>query len=97
MRVAHGAAHTHLRHRWVRQDLLAMEFLVRGATECDEPGVFMAFEETGIQLTDVYIDPSGKASVAWDKVAMGRSRQHDAVKSNGSPAYRNVTGGKRLS
>ncbi len=26
--------------------LLAMEFLVRGATEFDEPGVFMAFEET---------------------------------------------------
>ena len=27
--------------------LLAMEFLVRGATEFGEPGVFMAFEETG--------------------------------------------------
>ena len=27
--------------------LLAMEFLVRGATQFDEPGVFMAFEETG--------------------------------------------------
>lgn len=26
--------------------LLAMEFLVRGATQFDEPGVFMAFEET---------------------------------------------------
>jgi hypothetical protein len=26
--------------------LLAMEFLVRGATQYDEPGVFMAFEET---------------------------------------------------
>jgi circadian clock protein KaiC len=30
--------------------LLAMEFLVRGATEQDEPGVFMAFEETGEEL-----------------------------------------------
>jgi circadian clock protein KaiC len=30
--------------------LLAMEFLVRGATECGEPGVFMAFEETGEEL-----------------------------------------------
>jgi circadian clock protein KaiC len=30
--------------------LLAMEFLVRGATECDEPGVFMTFEETGEEL-----------------------------------------------
>jgi circadian clock protein KaiC len=32
--------------------LLAMEFLVRGATEYAEPGVFMAFEETGEELTD---------------------------------------------
>ena len=31
--------------------LLAMEFLVRGAREFDEPGVFMAFEETAEELT----------------------------------------------
>src|SRR6185369_9464958 len=31
--------------------LLAMEFLVRGATEFDEPGVFVAFEETAADLT----------------------------------------------
>ncbi len=31
--------------------LLAMEFLVRGAMEYDEPGVFMAFEETEADLT----------------------------------------------
>ncbi len=31
--------------------LLAMEFLVRGATEFDEPGVFMAFEESAQDLT----------------------------------------------
>ena len=31
--------------------LLAMEFLVRGATEFNEPGVFMAFEETAEDLT----------------------------------------------
>src|SRR5450755_3262288 len=31
--------------------LLAMEFLVRGAMEYGEPGVFMAFEETGEELT----------------------------------------------
>ena len=31
--------------------LLAMEFLVRGATQFDEPGVFMAFEETVQDLT----------------------------------------------
>src|ERR1700683_5390997 len=30
--------------------LLAMEFLVRGATEYNEPGVFFAFEETGDEL-----------------------------------------------
>jgi circadian clock protein KaiC len=31
--------------------LLAMEFLVRGATQFHEPGVFMAFEETAMDLT----------------------------------------------
>ncbi|MGA8273997.1 MAG: circadian clock protein KaiC [Candidatus Sulfotelmatobacter sp.] len=31
--------------------LLAMEFLVRGATEYNQPGVFMAFEETAAELT----------------------------------------------
>jgi len=31
--------------------LLAMEFLVRGATQFNEPGVFMAFEETTRDLT----------------------------------------------
>ncbi|HET7893518.1 MAG TPA: circadian clock protein KaiC [Candidatus Sulfotelmatobacter sp.] len=31
--------------------ILAMEFLVRGATEFGEPGVFMAFEETGQELS----------------------------------------------
>lgn len=30
--------------------LLAMEFLVRGATEYNDPGVFMAFEETASEL-----------------------------------------------
>jgi circadian clock protein KaiC len=30
--------------------LLAMEFIVRGATRFNEPGVFMAFEETGSEL-----------------------------------------------
>src|SRR4051794_32078871 len=31
--------------------LLAMEFLVRGATQFGEPGVFLAFEETAEELT----------------------------------------------
>ena len=30
--------------------IFAMEFLVRGATQFDEPGVFLAFEETGEEL-----------------------------------------------
>src|SRR4029077_11179099 len=30
--------------------LLAMEFLVRGATQYGEPGAFIAFEETGEEL-----------------------------------------------
>ena len=32
--------------------VLAMEFLVRGAVEYNEPGVFMAFEETAEELTE---------------------------------------------
>jgi KaiC/GvpD/RAD55 family RecA-like ATPase len=32
--------------------LLAVEFLVRGATQYGEPGVFMAFEETAKELAD---------------------------------------------
>ena len=32
--------------------LLAMQFLVHGATECGEPGVFMAFEEMPEELTE---------------------------------------------
>jgi circadian clock protein KaiC len=32
--------------------LLAMEFLVRGASEYDEPGVFVAFEETAEELDE---------------------------------------------
>ncbi len=32
--------------------LLAMEFLIRGATEYNEPGVFIAFEETSQELTE---------------------------------------------
>src|SRR5258706_15531678 len=30
--------------------LLALEFLVRGAVQFDEPGVFMSFEETAAEL-----------------------------------------------
>ncbi len=34
-----------------RKTLLAMEFLVRGVTIYNEPGVFVAFEETEDELT----------------------------------------------
>ncbi|MBD2521430.1 circadian clock protein KaiC [Nostoc sp. FACHB-133] len=40
--------------------LMAMEFLVRGATLFDEPGVFMAFEETSEELIQ------NVASLGWD-------------------------------
>ncbi|MEA5523172.1 circadian clock protein KaiC [Limnoraphis robusta] len=40
--------------------LLAMEFLVRGAVQYNEPGVFMAFEETAQELTE------NVASLGWD-------------------------------
>jgi circadian clock protein KaiC len=31
--------------------ILGMEFIVRGAVQFDEPGVFMSFEESGKELT----------------------------------------------
>ncbi|HEY9653729.1 MAG TPA: ATPase domain-containing protein, partial [Coleofasciculaceae cyanobacterium] len=40
--------------------LLGMEFLVCGATQYSEPGVFMAFEETAQELTQ------NVASLGWD-------------------------------
>ena len=40
--------------------LLGMEFLIRGATQYSEPGVFMAFEETAEELTQ------NVASLGWD-------------------------------
>src|ERR1051325_2524425 len=44
--------------------LLALEFLVRGATLYGEPGVFMAFEETAEELT------SNAASLGFDLDAL---------------------------
>jgi circadian clock protein KaiC len=44
--------------------LLGMEFLVRGAREYGEPGVFMAFEETGEELVD------NVASIGFDLNAL---------------------------
>jgi circadian clock protein KaiC len=49
--------------------LLAMEFLVRGATEYGEPGVFMAFEETSEELT------KNVASLGFDLKALVARKQ----------------------
>ncbi len=52
--------------------LLAMEFLVRGAVDSDEPGVFMAFEETTGELTTNFasLGHDLKALVAQKKLAL---------------------------
>jgi len=48
--------------------LLAMEFLVRGATQFDEPGVFMFFEETEAELA------ANVASLGFDLPALVRQK-----------------------
>ena len=42
------------------KSLLALQFLVSGATEFGEPGVFVSFEETELELTE------NTASLGWD-------------------------------
>jgi len=49
--------------------LLAMEFLVRGATEYNEPGVFMAFEETAPEL------PQNVRSLGFDLDELVKQRK----------------------
>lgn len=49
--------------------LLAMQFLVRGATDYHEPGVFMAFEETADELT------KNVASLGFDLPALISGKQ----------------------
>jgi circadian clock protein KaiC len=49
--------------------MLAMEFLVRGATDFDEAGVFMAFEETSEELVD------NVASLGFDLKALVASKK----------------------
>lgn len=60
--------------------LLAMEFLVRGATDFGEPGVFIAFEETAEELTQNVAslgfdlnDLVARGQLALDFVAVERS------------------------
>lgn len=49
--------------------LLAMEFLLRGALESGEPGVFMAFEEDAAELRD------NVASLGFDLDALAQARK----------------------
>ena len=49
--------------------LLAIEFLVRGATDFDEPGVFMTFEESAQELTD------NIASIGFDLPSLIRRKK----------------------
>ncbi len=49
--------------------LLAMEFLVRGATEYNEPGVFISFEETEKELT------ANVASLGFDLTALVKRKK----------------------
>lgn len=49
--------------------LMAMEFIVRGARDFGEPGVFMAFEETGAELA------SNVASFGFDLPALIRQKK----------------------
>ena len=69
--------------------LLAMEFLVRGAREFDEPGVFMAFEETAEELAE------NVASLGFDldglvapQEAGARLRPHRAQRDRGDRRVR---------
>jgi circadian clock protein KaiC len=49
--------------------LFALEFLIRGATEYDEPGVFVAFEETDQELT------KNVASIGFDLHRLRRQKK----------------------
>jgi len=49
--------------------LLGMEFLVRGAMEYDEPGVFVSFEETETDLT------ANVASLGWDLTQLSKQKK----------------------
>lgn len=49
--------------------LMAMEFLVRGALEFDEPGVFMSFEESSKELTQ------NVTSLGFDLAALEKSKK----------------------
>ncbi|HTJ79615.1 MAG TPA: circadian clock protein KaiC [Rariglobus sp.] len=65
--------------------LMAAEFLVRGAVQFDEPGVFMAFEETEAELTanvaSLGFDLAGlvrRKKIAFDYVHVERSEVQES-------------------
>ena len=49
--------------------MLAAEFLIRGATQFDEPGVFMMFEETADELS------ANMASLGFDLPKLQRQKK----------------------
>ena len=60
--------------------LVAMEFLMRGARDYGEPGVFMTFEETANDLAKNFIslgfdlhDMESRGLIATDHVEIGRA------------------------
>ena len=60
--------------------LLAMEFLIRGATEYGEPGVFMAFEESAEEISPgVGILRTRKTSVSAAVAAMPQTTHKTRV------------------
>jgi circadian clock protein KaiC len=78
----------------VERQQLALE-CKRAALEGQIAALRAEFSAEEATITRIFSkDKQREASVALDKVAMGRSRQYDTIKSNGSPARRNVTGGR---
>ena len=64
--------------------LFAMEFLVRGALDYKEPGVFMAFEESPADLAKNFIslgfdlnDMVSRGLIATDHIYIDRSEVHE--------------------
>lgn len=50
--------------------ILALQFLVHGARECKEPGIFVAFEETSTRIL------ANAASFGWNLAALKRKKLH---------------------
>ena len=71
--------------------VLAMEFLVRGITECNEPGVFMAFEETDKELTENVASGGSDSRNTGD----GIQGERDRTQSQGNGALPQGRSGRR--